>query len=228
MTTLAPAQHGHPAAFRVRLHGIASHSWSSATGHFHQTFLSEPAVRSYGVKEPFLVGCHSAARDACVVVRQFDSTAFRPRQHGQPAELLVLLCISAIHSWSSATGHFHQTFLWEPALTLCGERPRFFSGCHWAATAGCVVPRQFDATTFWPAQQGHPDAWLVRLLGIASHSWSSATQHSHQTFLVLPATMSYGLNKPFLVGCHCAANSGKSATVFVALIGSPVDLSPPV
>ena len=42
----------------------------------------------------------------------------------------------------------------------------------------------------------------------ASHSWSLPLSHFHHAFFPLIAVTSKGVNSPFLVGCHCFANSG--------------------
>ncbi len=61
METLWPAQKGQPVPSRVRDSGIASHSWSPATSHFHHTFFRDDFLTLKGVTVPFLVGCHSSA-----------------------------------------------------------------------------------------------------------------------------------------------------------------------
>ena len=59
--TRCPAQKGQPVPRRVRDSGIASHSWSPATSHFHHTFLRDDFLTLKGVTVPFLVGCHCSA-----------------------------------------------------------------------------------------------------------------------------------------------------------------------
>ena len=164
-----------------------------------------------------------------MVARQFDGTTLRLVQQGQPLTCPSalgrdLLTHTASHSWSSAgdpsgqvpLSHFHQTFFIDPATTSRGVKSPFLVGCHSLAKSGCVVARQLEGTVFCPEQQGQLFLFLVRLSGVASHSWSSAgdpsgqvpLSHFHQTFFLEPATMSRGVKSPFLVGCHSLAKSG--------------------
>lgn len=86
----------------------------------------------------------------------------------------------------------------------------FLIGCHCLAISGLKVARQLDKTTFLPQQHGHPrfPFFLVLSLGLASHSWSEASPHFHQNFFIDPENISYGVNFPFLVGCHCDTRQG--------------------
>src|SRR5208337_1108397 len=61
-TTTKPWQQPQPFPEIARLPMMACHSWSFILEHFHHTFRSEPAVTSFGVRVPFLDGCHSATR----------------------------------------------------------------------------------------------------------------------------------------------------------------------
>ena len=56
----------------------AFHIWSSPFGHFHHTLLFDPATKSLGVNNPFLLGCHSLVNLGCVVAKQFDLTTVLP------------------------------------------------------------------------------------------------------------------------------------------------------
>ena len=47
---------------------LASHSWPMEQ--IHHVFLFEPGVKSLGVKEPFLVGCHSAASVGLILANE--------------------------------------------------------------------------------------------------------------------------------------------------------------
>jgi hypothetical protein len=60
--TRRPAQKGQPFPSDVRLFGVAAHSWSGPTAHFHQMRAAEPYETSWGDRTPFLIGCHSATR----------------------------------------------------------------------------------------------------------------------------------------------------------------------
>ena len=135
----------------------------------------------------------------------------RPEQQGQPWPRNVRCPIQSSHSWSGPSGHFHQTFLPEPATTPVGNRSPFLVGCHSAAISGNSDARLLVTETAWPAQAGHPEPDRVRWSTFASHSWSGPSGHFHQTFLPEPATTPVGNRSPFLVGCHCAATSGNKS-----------------
>jgi hypothetical protein len=78
-TTLLLAQIGQPFPLLLSC-TLASHSWSFFFVQIHQTFLSEPGVTSTGVKCPFLVGCHSAAKSGFSLSRLFAFEARLPEQ----------------------------------------------------------------------------------------------------------------------------------------------------
>ena len=156
--TFSPRQHGQPLREVVRLPMGASHSWSGPPEHCHQNFLCEPATTWSGVTSPFLVGCHCAAISGKRVRREFVTEVFLPAQHGQPAPFAFFIRFSTLvcHSWSGLLGHRHQNFLCEPAGTLSGVTSPFLVGCHWAATSGNRVRREFVTEAFFPAQHGQP------------------------------------------------------------------------
>jgi len=58
-TTRFPVHTGHPAFLFVREVGGASHSWPHRPN--HHTFRLLATVTVFGVREPFLLGCHSVA-----------------------------------------------------------------------------------------------------------------------------------------------------------------------
>ena len=208
-----PEQHGQPTPLLVRLFATASHSWSSATSHFHQNLLFDPATTSAAVRSPFLVRCHCAATSGNRVSKLLVTDTFLPAQHGHPRPPLVRLLTTVCHSWSSATSHFHQVFRCEPKTTSAGVRSPFLVGCHWSAMSGKFPARLLVTDTCRPEQLGQPVSALVRLAGVVCHSWSSATSHFHQAFfLEPPAATSAGVTSPFLVGCHWSATSGNNSS----------------
>ena len=64
-------QKGHLSPLPVLLLTTASHSWCLNFEHCHQTFLCEPLTTSWGVRSPFLVGCHSLESSGESAVREF-------------------------------------------------------------------------------------------------------------------------------------------------------------
>ena len=115
---------GHPLP-PVRCWTLADHVCPS--GHCHQTFLPDPAVNWSGVSAPLSVGCHWATSSFGI------GSPVRPAHLGQPPPR-VRLWILASRVWPS--GHSHQTFRCEPAVTWSGVRSPFSVGCHSEATRG--------------------------------------------------------------------------------------------
>jgi len=112
------------------------HSWSGPSEQCHQTLLWVPNGTSDGLSAPFLVGCHCAATSGKRMSSRLVLESLNPRQQAHPSPRKVRLCGGVSHSWSSATGHFHQTFLFDPATTSPGVRSSFLVGCHSAANSG--------------------------------------------------------------------------------------------
>ena len=69
-TAIRPLQTGQPLPFNL-LEIKDCHSWSSPISHFHQTFLLLPGVTSFGVRDSFLVGCHSLTSSGWVSASDF-------------------------------------------------------------------------------------------------------------------------------------------------------------
>jgi hypothetical protein len=55
--------------------------------------------------------------------------------------------------------------------------------CGAITSADATVARLLVTDNFIPMQQGHPWPRPMRLFGLASHSWSGPSGHSHQYFL---------------------------------------------
>ena len=153
------------------------------------------------------LGCHWAAMSGWRAARELVTESFRPLQHGQPVPRLVRLSTRASHSWSEPSGHCHQYFPLDPATTWSAVTAPFLVGCHWAAMSGWRAARELVTEVFKPLQNEQPVP-LVRLLTVASHSWSGPSRHFHQYRLLEPARTCTGVTLPFLAGCHWAAMSG--------------------
>ena len=131
---------------------------------------------------------------------------FLPLQYGHLPYPVLLLCMIASHACPFL--HCHQTLLLLPGVTSLGVNLPFSTGCHSAARGGFTVCRQLSSHTARPAQQGHPlPLFLLEI--VAFHSWP--LPQIHQAFLSEFGVTSIGVNRPFLVGCHCLARSGLMA-----------------
>lgn len=138
-------------------------------------------MTSSGETPRFLVACHSAARSGFLAASEFVEETRLPRQNGHPPSTSAQSCGDTDHSWSEATGHFHQTGRTDPAVTQSGVRSPFRVGCHWRAKSGRRVATLLVTETWRPAQKGHPVLPVVRLFADARHSWSGPRGHFHQT-----------------------------------------------
>ena len=107
--------------------------------HFHHTLRRLPAVTSWGVSDPFLVGCHWAASSGWVTARSFSPGAVTRLLHtGQPLPAVRDLT-TACHSCPFL--HTHHTMRWLPGSTLSEVNGAFFVGCHSFAKCGYRVAR---------------------------------------------------------------------------------------
>ena len=89
-------QNGQPVLFDEVLFFIsACQTCSSPFGHFYHIFFSEPETKSYGVKSPFFVGCHSLAISGKTVFKQLDSETTLEEQTPHPVFDTVLFEICA-------------------------------------------------------------------------------------------------------------------------------------
>ena len=120
-----------------------------------------PATTSSGAVLPFLVGCHSAAREGCA-----SRSGGRPAQIGQPSPRTARENTVASQEWPHAPSH--QTGRKEPARTRSGARSPFFSGCHSAATDGHAVARSLRPGIGSSPMPPPSSRGAFRLQGLAS------------------------------------------------------------
>ena len=119
-------QTGQPAP-ETRLLIWARHSWP--WGHCHQTRRWLPGSTSDGVRSPFLVGCHSAARSGERVARSVSpGTGKRPEQYGQPVPLPLRVWTAACQLCPFAQRQKTRRLL--PRETVSGVSGRLRSLSH--------------------------------------------------------------------------------------------------
>ena len=88
-----------------------------------------------------------------------------------------------------------------------------------------------SSPSYFPAHVGHPvPRPRLRCKILACHSCGGLALHCHQIIAALPGVTSLGVSL-FLIGCHCAARSGRNAsseldasTFCPAQIGQPFPL----
>src|SRR6266536_4332046 len=94
----------------------------------------EPGVTFAGVSEPFLVGCHCAARSGRLCASEVSRATRRPGQNGQPEPMRVMRAFTDVRHWCSRLfWHCHQTWRFEPETTSAADRLRVFVGGQSAA-----------------------------------------------------------------------------------------------
>lgn len=102
--TILPAHTGQSELFPALAVTVACHSWPLS--HCHHTLRRVPATTSWGVKLPFLSGCHCRANSGWVAARSF-SPGERRRlvQTGQPVPPMARDFTMACHSWPFSQIH---------------------------------------------------------------------------------------------------------------------------
>ena len=132
-------------------------------------------------------------------------------QYGQPAPLLRF-ATRACHTWAAFSLQRHQTALPERAKTVAGVSGPFLVGCHSLASSGCRPARDAagEGRRGGGGHRGHPVP-RARCATLALQSCARSTRQRHQTFTCEPAMTSAGRSRPFFVGCHSAARSGRLA-----------------
>ena len=69
--------------------------------------------------------------------------------------------------------------------------------------------------TFFPLQKGQPLPFFLSLI-VAGHSWPFL--HFHQTIFPELGVTTLGVSTPFLLGCHCCASLGLTASRLFSLL----------
>jgi hypothetical protein len=146
-----------------------------------------------------------------------------PAPAGQPTPASVRLTTTASHAWSGPRSQTHQAYAPVPAGTWSGVSSPLRVGCHWAATSGNRVAREFVTDTCRPAHAGQPvkpfASEFASDAGPAYHRWSSATGHRHQHRCDDRCPTTDGEAGRFASTSHSASWSGWSATTE---LGTPI------
>ena len=100
-------------------------------------------------------------------------------------------------------------------MTSRGLSAPFFLGCHWRATRGLQVARQFVTDNLLREQNGQRPPFAPWRPTTPSHSWSGPSVHRHQTLRPLRAVTSQGVSGRFLVGCQNRKAAGTRAARLV-------------
>jgi len=145
-----------------------------------------------------LKGRQKLSKNSTILFSPFDSLHF--------GQFLPCVLLPMLASHSCPFLHCHQTFLFDPGVTSFGVSLLFLVGCHCAAISGRLVSKQFSKQASFPEHFLQPLP-LTRPAMTAGHSCPFS--HIHQTFLCEKAVTSFGVSLLFLVGCHCAAISGR-------------------
>jgi hypothetical protein len=194
-------------AFTSRCRGAADQVWPPGR-HNQNTLRSDRGLTSAGVSESLALGCHWAARSGATAARLVSGVSTHPSHSGHCGRRVRTSTVDC-HSWPFPQRHHTRRL--DPATTAVGASPPLRSGCHSAATSGCVAARLFSGLARRPTQNGHREPRRARASTRACQRCPTA-QH-HQTRRSEPSVTAAGSSPPLDSVSHSASRGGLVATV---------------